>query len=155
MKFIIYPILLALLLSGCISSEQYENKTGVLDDPAPSLSNNYEGLVRNGRSVGEGYVYQRMKQRCADVGVANYGSIIWTKTNGPYLWATSYKCEIRPVVNPNPIIQPPSIVQPNQQITPTNSKKTIGIDEAKIKCIELGLKSGTESFGKCVLQLLK
>jgi hypothetical protein len=33
--------------------------------------------------------------------------------------------------------------------------ESIGIDSAKSKCIDLGFKTGTEAFGKCVLQLSK
>lgn len=32
---------------------------------------------------------------------------------------------------------------------------SVTLDEAKDKCSSLGLKTGTESFGKCVLQLSK
>ena len=40
--------------------------------------------------------------------------------------------------------------------SPTAEPKQISpIDNAKAKCIELGFKSGTEQFGKCVLQLSK
>ena len=31
----------------------------------------------------------------------------------------------------------------------------LSLDAAKVKCVELGFKSGTEQFGKCVLQLSK
>jgi hypothetical protein len=44
-----------------------------------------------------------------------------------------------------PPYQPPKVVQ-----TPPAS-----IDAAKEKCTTLGFKAGTESFGKCVLQLSK
>lgn len=32
---------------------------------------------------------------------------------------------------------------------------TVGIDDAKKKCADLGFKSGTETFGNCVLKLSK
>ncbi len=42
----------------------------------------------------------------------------------------------------------------NQAPSPqTNS--SMGIDEAKLKCAQLGFKVGTETFGNCVLRLTK
>jgi lipoprotein NlpD len=41
----------------------------------------------------------------------------------------------------------------NKNVTQTSQRKNNGITEAKDKCIELGLKQGTEGFGKCVLRL--
>ncbi|WP_216185611.1 hypothetical protein [Polynucleobacter sp. MWH-HuK1] len=32
---------------------------------------------------------------------------------------------------------------------------TVGMDDAKKKCADLGFKSGTEAFGNCVLRLSK
>lgn len=45
----------------------------------------------------------------------------------------------------------PIIPQLNQQSQAPN----INLDDARKKCIDLGFKSGTEQFGKCVLQLSK
>ncbi|MBU3582021.1 hypothetical protein ICN19_08325 [Polynucleobacter sp. AP-Capit-er-40B-B4] len=50
-------------------------------------------------------------------------------------------------VKPAPIYQAP--------VSQQNQSKTVGMDEAKKKCIDLGFKSGTNEFGKCVLQLTK
>ena len=36
-----------------------------------------------------------------------------------------------------------------QAITPTS------MDQAKVKCLDLGFKAGTESFGQCVLKVAK
>ena len=44
---------------------------------------------------------------------------------------------------------------PNQSIPSASSKDVSNIDNAKKKCSDLGFKSGTEGFGKCVLQLSK
>jgi hypothetical protein len=41
------------------------------------------------------------------------------------------------------------------QPTPVTPSNNISMDVAKQKCGELGFKSGTEGFGKCVLQLSK
>ncbi len=43
---------------------------------------------------------------------------------------------------------PSYTTSPNTEIKP-------GIDDAKVKCASLGFKSGTQEFGKCVLQLSK
>jgi hypothetical protein len=37
----------------------------------------------------------------------------------------------------------------------TPSISTISIEDAKKKCVEIGFKTATEGFGKCVLQLTK
>ena len=47
---------------------------------------------------------------------------------------------------------------PQQTFQPTFQSKpatTIDIDDAKVKCLDLGFKLGTEVFGKCVLRLSK
>jgi len=38
---------------------------------------------------------------------------------------------------------------------PSNKNNSMSLDTAKTKCEEIGFKVGTESFGKCVLQLIK
>jgi hypothetical protein len=43
----------------------------------------------------------------------------------------------------------------NTQSQPVVSQSVSNIDDAKKKCSDLGFKSGTEGFGKCVLQLSK
>jgi hypothetical protein len=47
----------------------------------------------------------------------------------------------------NPVL----LSMPNTQ----KSNQNLSIDQSKEKCVELGFKSGTEGFGKCVLQLSK
>lgn len=46
-------------------------------------------------------------------------------------------------------------VSPVMQSSPSLGNAAMSLDDAKKKCIELGQKSGTEAFGKCVLQLSK
>ena len=50
-------------------------------------------------------------------------------------------------VKPAPTYQAPAYQQP--------PSATVGINDAKKKCAELGFKSGTETFGNCVLKLSK
>jgi len=42
----------------------------------------------------------------------------------------------------------------NQQMR-DQRPQTVSIEDAKRKCLDLGIKAGTEQFGKCVLQLSK
>jgi hypothetical protein len=44
---------------------------------------------------------------------------------------------------------------PSYQVPSAPSKPPVSVDEAKDKCTNLGFKTGTESYGKCVLQLLR
>jgi hypothetical protein len=55
-----------------------------------------------------------------------------------------------------PIPQPVQI-QNNQQNSSSNNQNTVqlNIEDAKKKCLDLGFKTGTEGFGKCVLQFSK
>ena len=39
--------------------------------------------------------------------------------------------------------------------TPSGSLSSTSMDQAKTKCLELGFKTGTESFGQCVLKIAK
>jgi hypothetical protein len=47
---------------------------------------------------------------------------------------------------------PPQAFQPSMQTKPSIK---IDINDAKAKCVDLGFKAGTESFGSCVLKLSK
>ncbi len=42
---------------------------------------------------------------------------------------------------------------PKENVQKNSSSQQPDIDKAKIKCAELGFKTGTEEFGKCVLRL--
>ncbi len=48
----------------------------------------------------------------------------------------------------------PQVINKPQPQT-SNKSESVVIDEAKDKCTNLGFKTGTESYGKCVLQLLR
>ena len=45
--------------------------------------------------------------------------------------------------------------QPQQTSFPQITTPKTSMDSAKAKCSDLGFKSGTQEFGKCVLQLSK
>ena len=53
-----------------------------------------------------------------------------------------------------PVVQQPIQIQ-NQIIAPSNSTTELKaqIEEAKVKCADLGFKLNTEAYGKCVLRL--
>jgi hypothetical protein len=63
----------------------------------------------------------------------------------------------------NPLIQSPAQIPPqtpvdkNSQVKPpsqnSGSSNQAGLEAAKKKCIDLGFKVGTESFGNCVLKV--
>lgn len=63
----------------------------------------------------------------------------------PFLWDSEYTFT-------KPSAPPVSTFQPNASPVQQNSTS---MDNAKKKCSDLGFKSGTEGFGKCVLQLSK
>jgi len=44
---------------------------------------------------------------------------------------------------------------PRENVQKTPPSQQLDIDKAKIKCAELGFKTSTEGFGKCVLKLTK
>jgi hypothetical protein len=55
------------------------------------------------------------------------------------------------VATPTPLVSQP----PEKDITSSTTNKNLAINKLRTRCVELGFKSGTEDFGKCVLQLSK
>ena len=90
-------------------------------------------LVKEGDSVKQG-------QMIAEVGEF--------EESGPKL-----HFEIR--VNGKPVNPEPFLNGTIKKQVATPSNIVVSIDDAKNKCNELGFKSGTQEFGKCVLQLSK
>ncbi len=63
----------------------------------------------------------------------------------------NYQCNgPRPVQLLQPVQQQPIVRQPVEAL-----QSSVSLEQAKLKCTELGFKEGTEGFGKCVLQLSK
>jgi hypothetical protein len=92
------------------------------------------------------YPKERMRNNCLSYGGLNEDSIIredipsWA---GLSIWR--YSC--------NGKLAPSAIKTQPQSANSVNQNG--GLDSAKQRCAELGFKSGTEGFGKCVLQLSK
>jgi len=49
----------------------------------------------------------------------------------------------------------PGTSQTQTQVSTTNAKNTLNLDDAQKKCAELGFTKGNENFGNCVLKLAK
>jgi hypothetical protein len=64
-------------------------------------------------------------------------------------------CVLIMVLNKCVLDERPSQVINKPQPQTSNKIESVVIDEAKDKCTNLGFKTGTESYGKCVLQLLR
>lgn len=145
--YVVFPC----LVSGCILNvlEPSENQNRIFDYPSlhPNASNNYEGLVQVGKNISQARSNEWMLQRCRNVGMV-LGEVR-TSTPGPHSTPNYYKCISSASNN---ISAPPQLSPQSISVTPSNN---ITIDVAKQKCQELGFKSGTEAFGKCVLQLTK
>jgi len=125
----------------------------VYDNPAqhqwygtynPSLSNGYTGLISYEPGAD---ITSFMQNKCAPYGGLDHSSV--TDGRAPKMvgnnfgFVKQYRCFGPPKVNQPPISSP----------TVIHSQPTLSIDNAKKKCLDLGLKPGTEVFGKCVLQL--
>lgn len=57
--------------------------------------------------------------------------------------------------NVQPQFQPVPLDNKQQSINNNQNTMKLSIEDAKKKCSDLGFKTGTEGFGKCVLQLSK
>lgn len=57
----------------------------------------------------------------------------------------------RPEIKTLPVEQPERTKQQIREQKPQN----FSVEDAKRKCLDLGIKAGTEQYGKCVLQLSK
>jgi len=115
----------------------------------PSPANGYRGLIAGELTTP---TIDDMVPMCQSYGGLDISSIReeptdW-KMTGYYF--RSYRCN-GPSINAKPnreVIQPPAINTPPL-------RNSISFEGAKSKCIDLGFKENTESFGKCVLQLTK
>jgi hypothetical protein len=146
-KFFI--VLICLLVSSCTVRTKFIGGTYT-----PSLANNYEGLMfvelNDSYHVAEPY----MLQECRPYGGLKQTSV--QKTGAPPGFSgmnfgnTYWKYSCNGLSNSQNINIPVT-----STIAPSYSPNKISLDEAKKKCSDLGLKAGTEGFGKCVLQLSK
>jgi hypothetical protein len=105
-----------------------------------------EGVILAGNTYARD-IYKKMDENCRAYGGYNPRSVYslpegWSET-AEKRWY--YKCMKDPQV----------ITQIKKPIQQPRTEVNLGFSEAKKKCTDLGFKSGTEDFGKCVLQLSK
>ena len=103
----------------------------------------------------EGYfnrVENHGRNICSKISELESGErILWRGSFPTRLWVVIYKFKCKdPSLN---VKQEPS-ASPNSQSNPENQFKR-SFEESKSTCLDLGFISGTEAFGKCVLQLTK
>lgn len=171
-KFASIIVLAVLGLSGCAQVTPGEQMAAEKHLKSSCLQA-YVSSRTNVSSDGFGYQYWRYKPRA--FAAANYGdqqvcgwyaggwgddrnniNQLAVQSCNKYLPA-GLTCGLF-AVDDSIVGVPPShtIYQDHKQSTPKNlSSHQVGIDEAKSKCKDLGIKSGTEAFGRCVLQLSK
>ncbi len=143
-----YRLSTTIICVACISL----TACSVYDNPAqhqwygtynPSVSNGYTGLISYEPGAD---ITSFMQNKCAPYGGLDHSSVRDGRApkmvGNNFGFVKQYRCFGPPKVNQAPIA--PTI---------SNSQPALSIDDAKRKCSDLGLKTGTEVFGKCVLQL--
>jgi hypothetical protein len=117
----------------------------------PSASNSFTGLIAGELSDPP---VSSMVANCSYFGGLDYSSIkseetpSWKVTGYIY---KSYRC-LGPQKSP-PQNASNQLSPPEQKSAPLSFKPNL--EDAKLKCAELGFNSGTEGFGNCVLKLTK
>lgn len=128
------------LLTACTTFSGY---SALHQTYPPSAANGYRGLIAT--ELGTPSTTD-MANRCSNFGGLDYASVKdeptpnWKLTGYNY---KSYRCR-----GPQPT---PSAVPVVTQQLPQPAR--VDLNEARLKCAELGFVSGSESFGRCVLQL--
>ena len=131
LKFCLFS---AALLMGCATSmDKYSYNGGTLHNYF--TNKNYASIV------------SRANQYCSSKGLG--APDINKVSSGCFAFCGSEYDEYQFICQPN-IEAQPYRNQPSAQYAPATS-----IAVAKEKCSNMGLKPGTENFGKCVLQLTK
>lgn len=122
---------------------------------APTRSNGWTGKFMT-LSTDSNEIERHAQKLCVPLNGLKSKPYLYNKT--PTYDRYSFVCNGFP--EPKFVAEPTNIA-PQQQPQPSttyiqNSETTKSkIEEAKIKCNELGFKANTEGFGKCVLQLSK
>jgi hypothetical protein len=149
-----------LLLSGCASTDYanlpvYRN-IGVKH---PSPLNGFTGGVFI-EPFSNDYI-ELMQMRCSSYGGLDFSSQTTIHKNAIGEKVIQYKCNAANAKQSEAQPQLLSTPKPNvntDRALPTIAPSTtssFSFEDSKNKCVELGFKSGTEGFGKCVLQLSK
>jgi hypothetical protein len=151
MKILFILALTTSLLIGCASGGIADYRTTGINDAIvsrPMASNYYRGVLVEQSPVPASELNARAVEICSGLGglkvqpsFSHSAPIGWKfyqyQCNGPYAAPHQWS-------SPSPV----SNAAPVQTPTPGNS-----VESSKSKCAELGFMLGTESFGKCVLQL--
>jgi hypothetical protein len=146
------PVLLPVLLIGCATSGVADYRsTGINENVVlePTIGNGYKGVLVEMPPSPEGALLTRAHEICSTRGglleAPRYTHSV------PIGWKFySYRCSgVQRVAPPAP-----NLVEQTQPRTPP-ANPSVGMVEAKSKCIELGFKVGTEALGNCVLKLSK
>lgn len=125
-------------LSACSFGQSPEKANKISEFFIPK-TNAGKGSITLGNNLKLEDLLSQANKRCSEIQMElNRGSLI-KQGCGTYSCSYDYEC-----IKTTGEIGKISI--PKNQIT---------IDEAKGKCQDLGFKSGSESFGKCVLRLTK
>jgi len=143
-------LLIQISLLGCagyISGIQDHNTIGSIWK-GPSSSNNYVGQLAAFPDAGYPQVEQRAAQNCSSYGGLK-GQPTKSRPDNPLVGTTYWSYQCNGMQAPSYSVPPASPVQ--KPPVPTS----LSIEQAKSKCVDLGFKSGTEGFGKCVLQFTK
>jgi hypothetical protein len=147
LSYITLPAML-LLLIACNAGVAGRNLSPGTYKPSPQ--NGYKGLLSEAPLSENTIVY--MEQGCQSFGGLNYSSIkeVSRPPGGSCCFNTwkEWSCN-----GPSKAV---TELKPEPQLTnrPLENPK-ISLENAKSKCFDLGFKSETEGFGKCVLQLTK
>jgi len=142
---------LLVILGGC--SSVMEPNAGLCEDcQEPSAANGFVGkFVLRWEAKNDLNTASNISQKyCVSFnGVRNQPSVYTRFTN-----YVKYQFQCNGYTAPLPVVQ--QAVQPQIQLTApsnTNTDLKAQIEEAKAKCADLGFKTNTEAFGKCVLRL--
>lgn len=125
----------------------------------PSAASKWKGYVcfnwAYDESKAEGYLNRveiQGRGMCSQVSELESGErVIWRGNFPTVLWAAVYNFKCK---DPNLMAKPEPQTSTDNPSNPENQIKR-SLDEAKVTCSDLGFTSGTEAFGKCVLQLTK
>jgi len=155
-RFSLVFLLFTIVATHCEAQPDHCNKRQV---GTPSDANGWRGAFECTWAYGDNMAPRFLdrleaegKAICYRISEFEEGNRLVFSGDFPWkLWTVryDYKCKT-----------PISFTNPETKIAPDNQSNSEiqfkrSIEDSKTKCSELGFKSGTESFGKCVLQLTK
>jgi hypothetical protein len=154
MKLQIQPLLkvaiifFIFLLNGCIGHISSENSR--YGTRLPSLYNS--GILRIEASNNPSYAKHEMHKNCKNFGGLDEKSIkLIHSMQEMRMWFGhsdwEYGCNGFPITT--------KTLPLREEIPKQGNQGNLDIESSKKKCGDLGFKSGTDGFGKCVLQLSK